>query len=185
MPISVHETELFPPDLFTQADAAVDRHWWVLYCISRHEKQLMRRLLSQSIGFYCPIVAKRQRSPAGRVRVSYIPLFSNYVFMLGGEDDRRAALATRCVSRVLAAPDPQRVTRDLRQIQHLIATGAPLTPEGRIEPGALVRVASGAFRGFEGTVVRREGLTRLLVAVNFLQQGASVLLDDCQLERMD
>ncbi|HEX3871924.1 MAG TPA: transcription termination/antitermination NusG family protein [Pirellulales bacterium] len=187
MPISAKQTELHPADLFAQADeaAAKDRHWWVLYSLSRHEKQLMQRLLGLNVGFYCPIVAKRQRSPAGRVRVSHIPLFSNYVFMLGDEGERRAALTTQCVSRVLIAPDHAQLTADLRQIQQLIATGAPLTPERRIEPGARVRVASGAFRGFEGTVLRREGHTRLLVAVNFLQQGASVLLDDCQLQRLD
>jgi transcriptional antiterminator RfaH len=47
-----------------------------------------------------------------------------------------------------------------------------------------VRVRSGAFADFEGTIIRRAGETRLLVAVDFLQQGASVQLDDCQLERV-
>jgi transcription antitermination factor NusG len=187
MPIARQETELFPLDLFERVEqrAPNDGRWWALYSLSRHEKQLMRRLLAHEIQFYCPIVARRFRSPAGRIRVSYLPLFNNYVFMFGDDDQRRAALATQCVSRVIEAPDQPRMTRDLRQIQRLIATGAPLTPERRLESGDLVRVASGAFRGFEGTVLRREAQTRLLVAVNFLQQGASVLLDDCQLERLN
>jgi hypothetical protein len=33
-------------------------------------------------------------------------------------------------------------------------------------------------------VIRRANETRLLVAVNFLQRGASVLVDDCQLEQL-
>jgi hypothetical protein len=48
-----------------------------------------------------------------------------------------------------------------------------------------VVVRSGMFKGVEGVVIRREGKTRLLVAVNFLEQGASVLLEDCQFERLN
>jgi hypothetical protein len=39
--------------------------------------------------------------------------------------------------------------------------------------------------GLEGTVLARHGRTRLLVAVDFLQQGASVDVEDCFLEPID
>jgi hypothetical protein len=39
--------------------------------------------------------------------------------------------------------------------------------------------------GVEGTVLSRRGGTRLLVAVNFLQQGASVEIEDFLLEPLD
>ncbi len=71
---------------------------------------------------------------------------------------------------------------DLRQIRDLIATDAPLAPEARIEAGQRVRVRSGPFKGFEGTVLRRENQIRLLVSVRYMGQGASVALDDCQLD---
>jgi transcriptional antiterminator RfaH len=74
------------------------------------------------------------------------------------------------------------LTRDLRQIYELIKAGVPLTAESRLVPGDHVRVRSGPFRGYEGYVIRREGQRRLLVAVNFLQQGASFTLEDCELE---
>jgi hypothetical protein len=48
-----------------------------------------------------------------------------------------------------------------------------------------VRVKAGMLRGQEGMIIRRQGETRLLVAVNFLQQGASVLLDDIAVEQLD
>ncbi len=71
---------------------------------------------------------------------------------------------------------------DARQIRDLIDMGVPLTIESRLEPGQHVRVRSGAFAGYEGTVLRREHETRLLVSVRFMEQGVSVRLDDCQLE---
>jgi len=75
--------------------------------------------------------------------------------------------------------------QDLRQVRDLINMGVPLTLESRLEPGQHVRVRSGAFTGYEGTVLRREQETRLLVSVQFMEQGVSVKLEDCQLELID
>ncbi|MCE2725676.1 MAG: hypothetical protein LW698_02715 [Planctomycetaceae bacterium] len=48
----------------------------------------------------------------------------------------------------------------------------------------MVRVRTGALRGLEGTVVKRRGAERLVVAVRFLNQGASIELEDVDLERL-
>ncbi len=151
----------------------------------RQEKQLMRRLRTQSCAFYAPIVPKRSRAPSGRIRVSHVPLFAGYVFLYGTGAERHTAMTTNCVSRCLAVPDGTQLTSDLRRIHQLIACGQPLTPEARLDAGRLVRIRSGPFLGMEGTVIRRANEARLMVAVNFLQRGASVLLDDCQIEPLD
>ena len=91
---------------------------------------------------------------------------------------------TNCISREISVDDPELLLRDLRQIHQLILTGCELTPESQIAAGTRVRVKSGALRGQEGTVVSRRGERRLLVSVDFLQQGASVLLDDVDLETL-
>jgi transcription antitermination factor NusG len=184
MPILAQETDIYPEDLFEIAAQATDSEvcWWALYTLSRREKDLMRRLLALDVPFYCPIISKRNRSPAGRVRTSYVPMFHNYVFIHGDEMQRYQAVSTGCVSKQMRVVDGAELTNDLRQIHGLIQAGVPLSIESRLQAGERVRVRSGPFRDYEGTVLRREGQTRLLVAVNFLQQGASVLLDDCQLE---
>ncbi len=184
MPILGKEPEIFPDNLLELPETGNEegRQWWALYTLSRREKELMRRLRSLEISFYCPIIAHRQRSPAGRIRTSFLPMFSNYVFLYGTPDDRYKALTTNCISRDIVVGDDQRLTHDLKQIYGLIEAGVPLRPESRLEAGEPVCVRSGAFRGYEGFIVRREGETRLLVAVNFLQQGASLLLDDCEVE---
>ncbi|MFM9058551.1 MAG: hypothetical protein ACKOSQ_05460 [Planctomycetaceae bacterium] len=71
---------------------------------------------------------------------------------------------------------------DLRSIKRLIDTDQPLSPEARLDPGQAVRVRSGPLIGLEGTVVRRRGTERLVVAVRFLNQGASIELEDVDLE---
>lgn len=184
MPILAQETDVYPENLFEVAsqEADPDVSWWAMYTLSRREKDLMRRLLALEVPFYGPIISKRNRSPAGRVRTSYVPLFHNYVFIHADEMQRYQAVSTGCVSKQMRVVDRAELTNDLRQIHGLIQAGVPLSIESRLQAGEFVRVRSGPFRGYEGTVLRREGETRLLVAVNFLQQGASILLEDCQLE---
>lgn len=161
-----------------------DACWWPLRTRSRCEKQLMRRLYQLQVAFFGPTVCRRYRSPNGRMRESFKPLFPGYVFVFGDADSRLVALETGCVSRCLRVTAGGELTDELRQIRQLIATGAPLTPEACLVAGNRVRVKTGAFAGFEGTVLRRDGETRLLVTVGFMQRGASVLLDDCQLESL-
>jgi transcriptional antiterminator RfaH len=184
MPILPSEPDIHPPALLDASAAAApaDAQWWVMYTMARREKELARRLRTLDISFYSPLVVKRTRSPAGRVRQSYVPLFASYVFVRCSDEERQRALATNCVSRSLSVPDGTGLVRDLRQIQRLIELDAPLTIEARIEPGQRVRVKSGPMAGLEGTVVKRRGRDWLVVAVEFLQQGASVLLEDFQVE---
>ena len=185
MPILAPEPCLYPEELLDGAACdPADRQWWVLYTKARQEKALARELLRYEVPFYLPIVAKTLVLRGRKIR-SHVPLFSGYVFLFGSDEERVRALTTNRISRVLTVYDPERLQHDLRQISQLIATKMPLTPEARLLPGDRVRVRHGPFEGLEGTVLRRAGETRLLVSVNFLQQGASVEIDDFMLEPID
>ena len=186
MPILPREPDVYPESLLEKSNPELpaDMQWWAVYTLARREKDLMRRLRQMSITHYGPLIKRRRRSPSGRVRHSYVPLFPGYVFLCANEEQRQLALTTNCVSRCLSIPDVVQLWRDLKQIHRLINTDAPLTPEARIEPGMMVRIKSGSMIGTEGHVIKRHGQERLVVAVQFLQQGASVLLEDVQLERI-
>lgn len=181
MPILPPEPDCHPADLLGD-DGCLERSWWLMYTKSRQEKQLMRHLRQLGVDHYAPQIAQRKRSPAGRIRTTYIPLFNNYVFVCGNDEDRYQAVCTGCVQKVTDINDVPSFVGDLRQIRDLIEMGVPLTIESRLEPGQQVRVRSGAFAGYEGIVLRREQETRLLVSVRFMEQGVSVKLEDCQLE---
>lgn len=182
MPILPKEPDIYPEDLLSDHGAGVGGEWWVIYTLSRREKDFMRRLGGLQVPFYCPLIPKKSRSAGGRVRTSHIPLFPGYVFVQGDDEQRQRCLSTNCVSRTLPVSNGRQLVVDLRQIQRLIEASAPLTQEARIQPGQLVRVISGPLLGLEGTVISRRGVERLLVAVGFLQQGASIAIEDFQVE---
>jgi transcription antitermination factor NusG len=185
VPILKEEPSVFPQNLLEDYSLGEsDRRWWVIYTKARQEKSLSRELFSYKIPFYLPQI-KKTTITKGRKRVSFVPLFSGYVFLYAGEAERVKSLTTNRISRILPVSDPEQLLHDLAQIQRLIVSDAPLTLEQKLAPGDRVRVKQGALMGMEGTVLVRRGVTRLLVKVNFLQQGASVEVDDFLLERVD
>lgn len=184
VPILSEQPSHYPEDLLHEDFSGhPGRQWWVLYTKVRQEKAIARQLLTLRTPFYLPLVWKR--SVARCVIRSQIPLFPGYVFLYGSEEERVSSLATNRIVRILAVATPERLREDLSRLRRLIDSGAGVTLESRLEPGIRVRVRHGPFVGIEGTVLTRRGETRLLVAVDFLQQGASIEIDDAVLEPVD
>ena len=186
MPILGAEQDIHPANLL-DSDVCQDteKKWWCVYTLSRREKDFMRKLLAMNIAFYGPVIPKRYRSPNGRLRTSYVPLFPNYVFMLANEEERQKSLTSNCIATCQEIVDREQLIDDLRQLRSIVTAGVALTPEAKLEEGNRVRVRTGPFAGYEGTVVRRQGKTRLLLAIKYLEQGVSMEMDEGLLEPLD
>jgi transcriptional antiterminator RfaH len=187
MPLLPPEPNLYPTDLFTGAPAEAagpGRVWWVLHTKPRQEKSIARQLLQARVPFYLPVIARRCLV-RNRVLQSHVPLFAGYVFLLADRAERVTALATGRVARTLEVFDQQGLWHDLDQVHRLIAAGAPITPESRLVPGALVVIRTGPLAGLKGKILRTASGQRFVVQVDFIQQGASVLLDDFRLAPAD
>jgi transcriptional antiterminator RfaH len=186
MPILQAEPDLFPRHLFSSADpgpAESDgRDWYVLHTRPRQEKSVARELYRRAIPYYLPLVPRRSLL-RGRVVTSYLPLFPGYVFLLGSREERGDALATGRVVRSLDVGDPAGLWRDLRRVARLLASGEAVAVEERLVPGAAVVIQSGPLAGLEGKILSAASARRFVVAVDFIQKGASVVLDECVLVR--
>jgi len=187
MPILNRENDIYPADLF-ESGIALSRpleegvHWWCVYTAVRREKDLTRKLAALKIPHYAPVAPKRYRSPNGRLRTSYIPLFANYVFMLADEEQRYQSLTTNCILKCTAVTDFELLVADLERIYNVVQAGVPLTAESKLTTGDKVKVRSGPFAGYDGIVIRREGKTRLLLSIRFLEEGVSMAIDEGLLE---
>jgi len=186
MPVLAREPDLCPETLLDDSDYQSEhRQWKAFYTKPSQEKAFARELLTAEIPFYLPLVKKTSVYSNRHVITSWKPLFPGYVFVCGSKDECMESLSTRRVVRILPVHDPDRLLQDLRRIRKLIASGAPVTPERRLVRGDRVRVRYGPLAGFEGVVLVRHRRTRLLVSVDFLQQGASIEIDDFMLEPID
>jgi transcriptional antiterminator RfaH len=182
MPMLPPEPSQYPENLFAgpAADAFGSRVWWVLHTKPRQEKSLARHLHQAAIPFYLPVIARRSVI-RGRIFTAHVPLFTGYLFLLGEREERVAALATKRVVQTLDVPGQEGLWRDLMQVSRLIATGAPITPEDRLRPGTLVEIKSGLLAGVRGYILQARSGRKFVVQVDFIQKGASIVLDDYNL----
>ncbi len=187
MPILAKEPNVYPDELFALITSpGVDgQRWWVAYTMARHEKKLIRQLRVQRVAHFCPFYRREWFSPGGRRREAYLPLFPGYVFFFGDTAAYEAAWKSGCLSRVLVPPDQLEVHTQLWQLYEAEKRGARLVPEPRLEKGRRVRVVSGQFMGFEGTIIYRANRCRLVLAIDFLQRGASLELSEWAVEPIE
>jgi transcriptional antiterminator RfaH len=185
MPILQDEVTVFPSELLDGelADRMSVCKWRLLYTKPRHEKSVARDLLAQDVSFYLPLQRKTNYYRGRRI-TSLLPVFPSYIFAFTTDMECDVAWKTNHVVNIIDVYDGDRLRRELCQVRRLIESDVPITIEHRMVPGQRVRVRLGPLAGLEGTVLVRRGETRLLVSIDFLQQGASVQIDDFMLDRI-
>ena len=188
MPILPAEPDYYPPNLWddlTAVKQAKDEAvWWCLHTKPRQEKATARELRKTAVPFFLPQVLKEDRTPQGRKIRSIIPLFPGYLFLLGDQHDRISALRGNRLVNVLEVGDQASIERDLQQIQKMLSSGLPVQPEPAVPVGAKVRIKTGPLTGIEGTVIRRGKRDQFVAVVGFLGRGATVDLEDWQVEQI-
>lgn len=182
MPILAKEPDIFPESLLDQPADGPDDSWFAMYTLARQEKELMRKLRPLNIAHYGPMIQQRKRSPQGRIRTSFVPLFTGYVFIRGDEVARHNAVSTGCISRCLHVTEHEELVDDLRRVRQLLLTGEEVRPEPKPLVGRMAMVKNGAMKGLKGTITKTLSQHRLTVFVNFMQQGASVIVDEADVE---
>lgn len=182
MPLLPCQPSRFPEDLFDAAESlqTPGRRWYVLYTRSRQEKKLAQELRKGGVPHYLPLISRRHCFQ-GRWKVAQVPLLPCYLPVLADREEWCLALRTSRVVRPLDVPDQERFWRDLGQIEQLIVSGVPITPEGRLVRGSKVVIRSGPLAGLEGVILRSASGRRFVVQVDFIQRGASVLVEHLDL----
>lgn len=143
----------------------------------------MRRLLGMNKAFCGLLVPNRKRMPSGGLKTSYLPLFPNYVFLHGTDEDRYDSLTTNHVQSVLEVGDGSLLVEELAALHEAILSGRSVSAIDKIEAGHPVRIVSGPLAGHEGIVIKRHGKQKIVLSLSFLQQGAAVEIDDASIER--
>jgi transcription antitermination factor NusG len=187
MPILPAEPDCHPPDLWDESasiPSKEDAAWWCLHTKPRQEKATARELRKQGVVYYLPQVMRESRTPQGRKIQSVVPLFAGYLFFHGDASDRLLALRGNRLVNVLEVSDQDGLVRDLRQVHQMLNSGLPVSPEPMMPVGATVRIVTGPLMGITGTVIRRGNRDQFVAVVQFLGRGATVDLEDWQVEQV-
>jgi transcriptional antiterminator RfaH len=66
----------------------------------------------------------------------------------------------------------------------MLNSGLLVSPEPMMPVGATVRIVNGPLTGITGTVIRRGNRDQFVAVVHFLGRGATVDLEDWQVEQV-
>jgi hypothetical protein len=112
--------------------------------------------------------------PETRLRLSYSPLFTGYVFLRHTLEERLAVLQSDVIVSLLEVADQRGLAGELGQLRDLQAAGASLVPHPWIGVGDAVKITDGSFKGYRGLVVKEHGRERLVVSIDLIRQSVAV-----------
>jgi transcription antitermination factor NusG len=151
------------------------QHWYVAYTMPKHEKAIAERLKTDEIPCYVPLYSEARTWRQRKVKID-LPLFPCYVFVKMSLKTKARLLSAPGVVRLLSAsgsavifPDEE---MDVLQssLKKWRARPYPFHSSGK-----RVRLKSGPFAGLQGTIIRRDGMRKLVVTLDLI--NSSMLLD--------
>jgi transcription antitermination factor NusG len=171
---------------FEKAEGApVDAFWYAVHTRHQHEKLVAGTLANKGFEVFLPLYTE-VRQWRDRTKRLELPLFSCYVFLRGDLDRRLAIVTTPGVHGMVATGGklsgiPE---EEIQAVRRVIENRVNVEPHSFLNCGDLVRVKSGALRGLEGFLVRKKGLTRLIVSVSLLERSVAAEVDASTVERV-
>lgn len=163
------------------------KSWYLVYTRPRQENIALTNLARQGYGVYLPRVRQMRKRQGRRVPVVE-PLFPRYLFIqLDTQSDNwgpiRSTLGVSSLVRF--GHEPAKVPDDLvgflqeKEGQH----GLHAWAEPAYKTGDRVRVADGAFQGYEGILLARTSRERVVVLLDILGKQVRTLIASAKLER--
>jgi transcription antitermination factor NusG len=149
--------------------------WYALKTRSRHEKRVRDQLVQRDIDTFLPL-CDTWRQWKDRKKKVELPLFPGYCFARFPLVDRLRVLNVLGVADLVSIngrPEPIRED-ELGAIQQLVSTKLQFDPHPFLEEGMDVEVVRGPLTGVRGKLLRKDRVTRLVLAVTLVRQSAVV-----------
>jgi transcription antitermination factor NusG len=149
--------------------------WYALKTRSRHEKRVRDQLGQRDIDTFLPL-CESWRQWKDRKKKVELPLFPGYCFARFPLVERLRVLNVLGVAQLVSIngrPEPI-LEEELTAIQQLVSTKLQYDPHPFLEEGMDVEVVRGPLAGVRGKLLRKDRLTRLVLAVTLVRQAAVV-----------
>lgn len=166
----------------TNAEAAVEPQWHVLWTHSNCEQRVHDQLSAKGFELFLPTLSRWFRRKDFRY-VARVPMFPGYLFLRHAMNQTSylEVLKTKGLARILGerwdrlgtVPD-----REIETIQKVLKTDLPTTPHPYLREGQRVRVMRGPLANAEGVLLNVDSKKGLLVlSVDLLRRSVAVQID--------
>lgn len=166
--------QLYPEYLLSDNDQ--ETKWRIAHVKSRREKKLVQFLSQNQIGYYLPLLKRRQNNK-NRLRYSLMPLFTGYVFFKSTDYQRYLAMTSNHIASVIDVRDENRLVHELQQIKMALSLDLPMYPYDYLQEGQRVFIKRGPMKGIEGIVTKKKKNYRLILNVSSIFQSLAVDVD--------
>ena len=177
---------LKPLEISDPADSRCIPFWYVVHTRSRHEKTVRDQLVTRDVETFLPTVERWSRWKDRRQKVIF-PLFPGYCFARFSLVDRLRVLNVAGVANLVgvgglpeAVPDSE-----VEAIQLLARTTLQYDPHPFLAEGMDVEVVRGPLTGVRGKLLRKDRVTRLVLAVTLIRQAAIVEIHPADVVQID
>ena len=166
----------------THANDDVTR-WFAVYTAPNHEKRVAEMITTREIETFLPLYRTTRQWKKRPPVTLELPLFPSYLFVRVAHRERGPVLSTPGVlsfvgngKHAVSVPDCEidALRSGIEQY--------PAEPHSCLAVGESVRVTSGPFAGYTGTLVRNKTGARVVLTIDAIMQGVAVEIDSSILE---
>jgi transcriptional antiterminator RfaH len=159
--------------------------WYLVHTKPRQEKIALKHLENQGYTVYLPQI-NAEKIIRGALTIVLEPLFARYLFIYLDSDGTKSwapIRSTKGVANLVRfGTNPARVADDLVNAIEAGLQGAPVVLQH--QPGELVVITSGPFRGIEAVFQAYDGNHRAMILLSLLGKDVRATQDLAQLKKI-
>lgn len=156
----------------------MEPRWYAVHTSSRHENRVYDQLRGRGVEAFVPSYSSVRVWKDRRVKLE-LPRFPSYLFVRIALTDRLVVLKVPGVVRIVGSLKNPTPVPDLQihALQLAALAGWPIHPHPFLQVGMEVRIKSGPFEHLTGILVRKRGITRVVISIVAIAQSFAVELD--------
>jgi transcription antitermination factor NusG len=157
--------------------------WYAAYTRANHEKRVRDKLEQRSVESFLPLYGTSRRWKDRWMRLE-MPLFPGYVFVRMALVDRSRVLQVPSVVRLVGfsghlSPLPD---EEIEGMKKGLVGGVRAEPHPFLTVGRRVRIKSGPLVGRQGILLRRKGISRVVLSIDLIMRSIAVDVDVADVE---
>jgi len=169
------------PDNVLTKNVTDDQLWYVAYTKPRHEKTLAWNLMQRKVSYFLPLIKTKQPS-IKRVRYSFAPLFTSYIFFKANNDERIRALQTNRIVQTIHVENQSLLIKELEIIYRAISNRKVNEYISTLKTGQKVKIVAGPLTGLEGILLEHKNERYIIVEVESVNKTIRVEIESDRIE---